>query len=232
MPCKWVSGTAVGISGHQRSWGGHASGSRDGSRAARNWGISMHVGLQREVLLRAVLGHRVRLGAVQRSVWVRHPKLPWCSLCMLPWVLPAADPFVLTCRMFLASQGSLLLSFGRRSRGFPQDFSPGPRDAGCCAPEGCFIPLQDNEDVQARCRPPGWGGRVELGAGGCLSPLPTPWLPAAHALPSPHPFPTTKILQKSCSALQSGSPWQPAQGYRTPSPSGMDPTSHSPPGSV
>lgn len=77
---------------------------------------------------------------------------------------------------------------------FPWDTSG---DAGC-APEGCCVPLQGSEDLQAQCRTAvqmGWGG-VLLGAGCCLSPLPAPWLPAAHALPSPHPFPTTKILQK------------------------------------
>lgn len=124
---------------------------------------------------------------------VRHPRLPWRSVCVVPPVLSARchhhDPSVPTCSTRL-----LAAEFWVGRGAFPWDTSG---DAGC-APEGCCVPLQGSEDLRAQCRTAvqmGWGG-VLLGAGCCLSPLPAPWLPAAHALPSPHPFPTTKILQK------------------------------------
>lgn len=127
---------------------------------------------------------------------VRHPRLPWRSVCVVPPVLSARchhhDPSVPTCRMFLAARGSLLLSSG-----WDAGLSPSTPPRMLAAPQKdavslCRAARTYRLSAELRCR---WGGGL-LGAGCCLSPLPAPWLPAAHALPSPHPFPTTKILQK------------------------------------
>lgn len=92
---------------------------------------------------------------------VRHPRLPWRSVCVVPPVLSARchhhDPSVPTCSTRL-----LAAEFWVGRGAFPQHTS---EDAGC-APEGCCVPLQGSEDLQAQCRTAvqmGWGaagGRV------------------------------------------------------------------------
>lgn len=115
---------------------------------------------------------------------VRHPRLPWRSVCVVPPVLSARchhhDPSVPTCRTFLAARGSLLLSSG-----WDAGLSPSTPLGMLAAPQKdavslCRAARTYGLSAELRCRW-GWGG----GAAGGWVLFEPPSRPLAPCCPRP-----------------------------------------------